>query len=153
MRSPTERHTLLKRTHPTAILALAVALSGVAFAQDRALSTIPADIEHVVTGGRWSAAGRTGVYRVLVRTGGLEHVVSEAQVEWIATDSGEARVIQSKVAPTGSWRLDNPRIRGAGPVWRVELEALETHITPALRGKWVIRLGPPGEMSATQVPR
>jgi hypothetical protein len=143
----------MRRAPLCAVLVVAGLLLGVVRAQDRGLSTIPTDIEHVVTGGRWTAAGRTGVYRVLVRTGGFDHVVSEAQVEWIATDTGEAQVIQSKTAPTGSWRLDNPRIRSEGKGWRVELEALETHFSPPMRGKWVVRLGGPGQMSATQVPR
>ena len=143
----------LRRAHVAFVLATAVALPGAAWAQDRAPSTIPVDIEHVTTGGRWSAEGRSGVYRVLIRTRGFEHVVSEAQVEWIATDRAEPEVLQAKTAPTGSWRLDNPRIHGESKTWRIELEALETHFSPAVRGKWVIRLGAPGEMSATQVPR
>ena len=143
----------LLRAPLCAMLAAATLLPGVVRTQDRGPSTIPTDIEYVVTGGRWSAAGRTGVYRVLVRTGGFEHVVSEAEVEWIATDSGEPQVVQSKTAPTGSWRLDNPRIRSEGKAWRVELEALETHFSPPVRGKWVVRLGVPGQISATQVPR
>ena len=150
----THHHRLTKRWRLSfAVLALCGGLSVGALAQERPLSAAPIDIEYVVTGGRWSAGGYTGVYRVLVRTGGFEHVVSEAVVEWISTDPGQRRIVHSKVAPTGAWRLDNPRFRGVEGAWRVELEALETHSTPAVRGKWVVRLGPPGELSATQVPR
>ena len=149
---PNLQHSAQRRLH-VAISALGVFMCTSALAQDRTPPTIPPDIQYVVTGGRWSAAGRTGVYRVLVRTGGFEHVVSEAVVEWVATDKGEAQIIASKLAPTESWRLDNPRILGAGTAWRVELDALETHTTPPTRGRWVVHIGSPGQLSASQASR
>jgi hypothetical protein len=106
-----------------------------------------------VSCGRWVAADRSRVYRVLVRTGGFEHVVSEALVEWIAMDKGEPQVVASRLAPTGTWRLDHPRILGAGTEWRVELEALETHSVPVTRVQWVARLGIPGQLSASHALR
>jgi hypothetical protein len=135
------------------LLALGGSLPRLADAKDRDQLAVPTDIQYVVTGGRWSDAGRSGVYRVLVRTGGFEHVVSEAHVEWISTDTTEPQILVSKKAPTGSWRLDNPRFFAKGRSWRVEIEALETHFTPPIRGTWVLRLGGPGELSATQLRR
>jgi hypothetical protein len=135
------------------LLALGTLLPLVADAQVRDQGAIPADVHYVVTGGRWSDAGRSGVYRVVVRTGGMDHVVSEVHVEWISTDTTEPQVLLSKKAPTGSWRLDNPRFRGQGRSWRVEIEALETHFTPPVRGTWVLRLGVPGQLSTTHLHR
>ena len=135
------------------MFALGALLPRAADAQARDQGAIPADVHYVVTGGRWSHAGRTGVYRVVVRTGGMDHVVSEAYVEWISTDTTEPKILLSKKAPTGSWRLDSPRFRGQGRSWRVEIEALETHFTPPVRGTWVLRLGVPGELSTTQLRR
>jgi hypothetical protein len=117
---------------------------------------ISADVSTVVTGGSWSSGSLSGVYRVVVRTGGREHVVSSAQIDWIADSGGhdeEPRVVHSKVASTGSWRLDRPRIPRSGKVWRVELDGLETHFTETVRGKWVLRLGAPGEVQSALVTR
>jgi len=124
------------------------------FAQEP--KAIPPDVAAVVTGGTWSSGALNGVYRVVVRTGGREHTVSYAQIDWIA-DSGELneepRVIRSEIARTGSWRLDRPRILRSGNLWRAEFDGLETHFDPAARGKWIVRLGPPGELKSDLVTR
>src|SRR5688572_2360063 len=99
-------------------------------AQERV--AIPLDVAAVVVGGRWSSGSIGGVFRVVVRTGGSEHIVSDAQVDWIADAVGPgepARIVKSRTAATGSWRLDRPRILRSGKSWRVEFDAVETHST------------------------
>src|SRR5688572_4660234 len=99
-----------------------LALAFPASAQEPIL--LSADVSAVVTGGSWSSGSLTGTYRVVVRTGGGEHVVSYAQIDWIAEPGSygeEPRVVQSKLANTGSWRLDRPRFLKSGKLWRVEL--------------------------------
>jgi hypothetical protein len=141
------------RSWPLVAIAI-LALRQAANAQETVV--IPADIATVVTGGSWSSGSINGSYRVVVRTGGLEHVVSIAQIDWIVESEGPeeaSRIVQSKIANTGSWRLDRPRILRSGSAWRVELDGLETHVTPTLRGKWILRLGPPGEVQSSVVTR
>ena len=83
-------------------------------------------------------------------------MVSEAHVEWLAdpgSGSQETRLVASKLVPTGSFRLDNPRIVKSGTAWRVDLQAIETHTSPLVRGVWTVRLAGPGELWATFVQR
>jgi hypothetical protein len=61
-------------------LGLLAALSRPSHAQD----TIALDptIAHVVTGGHWTKGGAGGQYRIIVRTGGFEHVASELFIQF-----------------------------------------------------------------------
>ena len=118
----------------------------------QATTTIPADVEAVVTGGKWSANGQNGTYRVIVSTGGFEHIVSQVQVDWIAHSNDRDtldKVIASKIAQTGSWRLLTPRISRTGGQWRAVLDGVETHFNPAPKGTWEILLGSPGQLKTT----
>ena len=114
--------------------------------------TVPPDVVSIVSGGRWKSDTASGTFRVIVQTGGFEHILSRAQIDWIADptarDNGPS-VVASRVAETGSWRLDNPRIFQRAGRWHVEFQALETHFTPALRGRCVVDLGGPGDLKAT----
>lgn len=112
---------------------------------------IPADVEAVVTGGKWVSAGREGTFRVVVRTGGFEHVVSQVQVDWLAVSEGaegSQEVVASAVAETGSWRVLRARVAPRGAHWYALIEAVETHFTPVMRGTWEVRLGAPGELNS-----
>lgn len=55
-------------------------------------SRLPADVETVLTGGFWEAAGQEGRYRVVIRSAGFEHLISSMTVDWIlnATETGAA---------------------------------------------------------------
>jgi hypothetical protein len=138
----------------SSLVALLLAAASSAFiprASAQEVVALPSEIESVVSGGRWRTASAEGNYRIVVRTGGFEHVVSQVQVDWVAMPSGneEQRVVASKVAETGSWRVLRTRVVRRGSTWYALVEAMETHFTPAARGTWELRLGPPGEVVAT----
>ena len=44
---------------------------------------VPAIVEHVVTGGWWSSGTNRGTYRLVVASGGFEHVTSAVYAEWV----------------------------------------------------------------------
>jgi len=142
-------HVLSNRSlAAVAVLAAAFTPAGVAAQQ---AADIPADVETVVTGGQWTSGKLEGTYRVIVRTGGFEHLVSVVQVDWIQseTENEPARVLGSKIADTGSWRMSRPRIVKGRGHWRVLLDGIETHSsTPAL-GRWQIDIGEPGVLKVT----
>jgi hypothetical protein len=113
---------------------------------------IPSNVTHVASGGYWKTATEEGTYRVIVQTGGLEHIVSHAQVDWIARSrdqNASPRIITSKIAETGSWRLDSPLFKKNQRKWRIEMQALETHHFPIANGVWTIELGEPGVLKAS----
>ena len=138
-----------------ALGAVIVALVAVgAHAQSPAV--VPPNVEAVVSGGVWNAKELKGTYRAVVLTGGFEHVSSQLQIDWIADTEGNdkpSRVIASKVAETGSWRLGKPQIVKSANGWRVRVQGVEPHQTPQVRGIWVVELGPPGSLKAILHPR
>jgi len=132
------------------VLILLAAFSATVVAQSPV--PIPADVETVVTGGFWNSASSKGTFRVVIRSGGFEHVVSQLQIDWIADPEGNdkpARVVASRLAETGSWRLTTPRISKGSNGWRVTVDGVEPHMTPQVRGTWIVQLGEPGSLKTT----
>ncbi len=143
-------HELLRSALAIATLALGVTAS----AQEPI--ALPSDVAAVTIGGHWSSGSRAGIYRVVIQTGGWEHVVSQAQIDWIADPvdrDNDPQIISSKVLPTGSWRLDRPHLVRSAGKWQVVLEGTETHTTPPTRAKWIFQLGAPGEVKPIRAPR
>ena len=139
-----------------AFAAHAAAIGLVALVASQAMAqqpvAIPADVETVVTGGKWRTGNSEGTFRIVVRTGGFEHIVSQVQVDWIALSADRDKsehVVSSKIAETGSWRILRSRIVHRSGQWHALLEAIETHLNPAPRGTWEIALGPPGALKTT----
>jgi hypothetical protein len=109
-------------------------------------------VSYVASGGYWKTATDEGTYRIIVQTGGFEHIVSSAQVDWIAfpkSQNDSPRLIVSKRADTGSWRLDTPVFKKFRGKWRIELRALEAHHNPAINGVSTIELGEPGVLKTS----
>src|SRR5262245_38153037 len=132
--------------------ALLLVLLGSAPGAAEQTMTIAPEVETVVTGGQWKSDKLSGTYRVIVLTGGFEHIVSQVQIDWITAADGRdnpPRVLSSKIAETASWSLFRPRIVKSGGVWRVLLDGIETHSTPTPLGTWMIDLGAPGTLKAT----
>src|SRR5713226_6222542 len=73
-------------------------------------------VSYVVTGGRWSDSTGGGEYRVIVRTGGFEHVGSALSIEWLQEPRNQddpgtvrARVTVDSITE-GIWLLELPRL-------------------------------------------
>jgi hypothetical protein len=112
---------------------------------------LPSDVETVVSGGRWRSGGTEGGYRVVVRSGGFEHVVSQVQVDWISDPKDQdtpPSIVASEVASTGSWRIGCARIVQRGKRWIAILEGVEPHFTPLQRGTWEVTMDGPGKLTA-----
>ncbi len=52
----------------------------------RNVEATPPTISFIQTGGYWQSGKQDGLYRVVVTSGGFEHVASRLYVQWIATD-------------------------------------------------------------------
>ena len=68
------------------ILASSLALL---FSAASSASVVPADVSNIVSGGYWTSGDESGTYRVVIVSGGFEHVTSRAFVEWIADPKSE----------------------------------------------------------------
>jgi len=113
------------------------------------------DIETVVSGGSWSQDSLSGYYRVIIRTGGFDHILSTLQIDWVTetTESADSRLVRSRLAEdinaAGS-RLSDPVFHldsAFGLGWVLSLHSFNTHLDQASEETLYIQLGPPGEMS------
>lgn len=106
-------------------------------------------VSAVVTGGRWTAEGRAGYYRIIIRTGGLEHTPSELTVQWLAEPArgGLPSLVRSRVLTelSGIGFLDRPQIGRFLKGWRLWVQVADTHSSPSTQSTRAVDLGPPGE--------
>ncbi len=138
--------------NPSRVLLLLAVLSGfvrVLPAQDT-LSLDPS-VTSVVTGGFWEAHPLRGHYRIVVWSGGGEHVSSKLRVEWILEDSEtqENRVIKSAAVdsiPDWVWSLGEPRISCTPRRCQLTIEGTEPHVLE--KANWVVTLRAAGRLVA-----
>jgi hypothetical protein len=127
------------------LLAAFAASPRVLGAQD-SLATIDPKVSAVVTGGHWSAEGKSGFYRVVLRTRG--EVPSDLSIEWLsdpARGQGAAVVQVAKVHDlSGGGRLERPQITGYLNGWRVWVQQADPK-APSGTLTRAIDLGPPGD--------
>jgi hypothetical protein len=125
----------------TALLAPARMLA----AQD-SVATFDPRISAVVTGGHWTAEGRSGFYRVVLRTRG--EVPSDLTIEWLsdpARGQGPTVVQVAKVPDlSGDGRLERPQITGYLKGWRVWVQQADPK-APSGALTRAVDLGPPGD--------
>jgi len=125
------------------VFAALAASPGVLEAQD-SLATIDPRVSAVVTGGHWSTEGKSGFYRVVLRTRG--EVPSDLSIEWLsdpARGQGPAVVQVAKVSDLSGGRLERPQITGYLNGWRVWIQQADPK-TPSGTLTRAVDLGPPG---------
>jgi len=113
-------------------------------AQDSA-STVDPRIAAVVSGGHWTAEGRSGFYRLVLRTRG--EVPSDLTVEWLSDPSrgeGPAVIQAARIRELGGGRLERPQIGGFLKGWRAWVQQSDPQ-APGGQLTRAIDLGPPGE--------
>jgi hypothetical protein len=123
-----------------------VLLPSLLSAQD-SLALAP-NIEFVVSGGTWSFQGASGSFRVVVRTGGFDHIISDLYVQWLQDprnedDSATVRASTKVDSLSGIWALDQPRFSCTSSCV-VEVSGTDTHTMA--KSSWVLTLGPPGRV-------
>jgi hypothetical protein len=128
------------------ILILSVS-PGVALAQE--VLRLDPSIAYVATGGSWSAESNSGQYRVIVRSGGFEHVVSELFVQWLRdprSSDDSAMVVRAIEVESlsGIWSLGQP-VFVCTDKCHVEIAGTDSHTGE--KGNWVLTLGPPGQVA------
>jgi hypothetical protein len=106
-------------------------------------------LDSAVRAGYWEHGDITGEYRVLVFSGGFEHISSWVVAEWIATprdNDAEASIVHSTqlVAP-GFFSLGAPVMTSRDGALRVELQGRYTH-DPERSVSCIFDLLPNGEV-------
>ena len=126
--------------------------------QAQTAPAVPTSVNSVQAGGYWATTGREGQYRLIIESGGYEHIVSRAFLQWLAqpgTSKDSMVVVASIVIPeldTGIWQLDSPRFEIHGSNWQALVDGSNARIQPAAKARWRLTLGPPGKYSITAEP-
>ena len=130
----------------TRIVALCVLFPATAIAQDSL--TLDPTVTFVVSGGHWTAGGAEGAYRVVVRSGGFDHIVSELFVQWLQdprseNDSATVRASVKVDSLSGVWSLGQPKFV-CSSACHVEIAGTDAHTMEESR--WELSLGAPGRV-------
>lgn len=92
---------------------------------------IDADVVAVVSAGHWQDDAGQGVYRVVVRTQGFEHLSSGVVAEWVtdASEAGnDARIVASEpLVASGLLSLGTPALSVMTDRVRVSLAGVNTY--------------------------
>jgi hypothetical protein len=115
---------------------------------------VPGDLEFAVTGGGFQLGSAWGRYRIIVLSGGSDHIVSEFHLQWVRDQSGEdsAHVVSSVPINelNGLWRaIGAPVIHRTAAGTTVLIDVLDPHgampgkrhcvVTPGAPSKYTIR--------------
>ena len=110
---------------------------------------VPVALEFAVTGGSWHADSSRGQYRVLVLTGGFEHMVSEFHLQWVSDPgmSDSAAVLRSVPIDevNGVLRARSaPTIQHGPAGTRITIALVDSHSPNAAGRRCVVTPGLPG---------
>ncbi len=115
---------------------------------------VPLDVETVISGGYWQVDDSAhGSFRVIIETGGFEHLISEARVEWVAepteSDTPSRLLATAPLTETtgGGVHLVNPVLVREDKRWILTIEAVNTHCDPVGIDRWRVALGAPGSLT------
>ena len=115
---------------------------------------IDASLTHAVTEGYWQVGSDGGAYRVLVFSGGYEHVSSRVVAEWVAEpkDAGAPPTVSAghELVAFGSYSLGAPEVTRAKNGLRVTLKGVST-MMPEDTVTCVFELHPKGQVTVVKV--
>ena len=115
---------------------------------------VPVDLEFAVSGGAFQVDSMWGRYRILVLSGGSDHIVSEFHLQWVRDPSGDDTATVVSSVPinelNGVWRAAGaPVIRRTGAGTTVLIDVVDSHgavqgwrhcvVTPGAPSKYTIR--------------
>jgi len=117
-------------------------------------AAVPLDVETVISGGYWQVNDSThGSFRVIIETGGFEHIISDARVEWVAepreSDAPSRLLATAPLAELtgGGVHLVNPVLVREDKRWILTIEAVNTHCDPVRIDRWRVALGAPSTLT------
>lgn len=135
-----------------AVLLLLLGLLALSASARSRMASIDPSVDSVVSGGYWTDGEDRGIYRVVVRSGGFEHIVSEITIEWLSDPregNEEPSIHKSVVVKEGRglWRVADSKLEvapGGGGVF-LDWKAISPHDLSERRCR--ARLFPDGSYS------
>jgi len=111
---------------------------------------VPVTLQFAVTGGRFQTDSVQGPYRVLVFTGGSDHVISEFFLQWMREASASDTIALVSSVPieelNSSWlAAAAPTITRTNSGTTITIEVIDSHFEVPGRRKCLIRPGPPSK--------
>ena len=119
---------------------------------------VPPSVTAVETGGYWVSGDQEGQYRLIIESGGFEHVVSQIYLQWLAQPASQqdSTAIVASVELTeidaGGWVLYGPHFVRRGTHWQATVDGENSHVDPMPKMRWRLTLGPPGKCTVTEEP-
>jgi hypothetical protein len=118
-----------------------------------AQTPVDPDVAAVLIIGYWNSDHLEGFSRVIVRTGGFDHVASSIRVEWIArrgrtTEQSVVAVDSTLAVPDRMYSLGNPELYSNfdGENFRI----CGTHVYDSSKRCWRFWVGPPGRITLVE---
>ena len=116
---------------------------------------VPVDVETVASGGYWEVNDSTrGRFRVVIETGGFEHIISTARVDWLALppeSDAATKLVASAAMPdevtSAGVHLLSPTFSLDGTQWILTIDAANTHCDPVRIDRWRVALSAPGKLT------
>jgi hypothetical protein len=114
---------------------------------------IPSDVSEVEAGGYWIQGGDEGSYRIVIQTGGFEHIVSRVWLQWLSRSESQEdtiRVVASRELEEISgdgWRVHSAQLELRDGQWEATLDGANSHSDPTLKARWRVTLGGPGKFT------
>ena len=133
------------------LILLLGALAGSANAQG--VPTVPTEVSGVLAGGYWTSGAQEGSYRIIIVSGGFEHIVSQVFLQWLSqpTSPNDSVVVLSTVEleaiSAGGWQATNPQFELKNKKWEATIASSNSHTDPISSTRWRLTLGPPGSYS------
>lgn len=98
------------------LLLLALPARGEDAPDRKAVDALPAYISVVQSGGFWRSGAQEGHYRIVVTSGGFEHIVSHLFIQWVAIEGGRGetkvvRTVSVKEFESGHASHIEPRVK------------------------------------------
>jgi hypothetical protein len=125
-------------------------------ASEPAISALTDEIAQVASGGWWGTDDAGGWYRVVVMTGGFEHVSSRLFIQWISNpkdgDTPGPNPTTRQIELGFIWVLENPRLVQRGGTWHLIVNGQSNRVPHDARRQWAFRLGLPGHVIPETLP-
>lgn len=107
------------------------------------LSALDPSVTAVSSGGAWAAGGEEGWYRVIIVTGGFEHVSSRLFVQWMTGPSSpdeSARVVATRQIDLGmTWVLHGEDLQSVNQTWYLALTGTSNRASEIRRWRFLLR--------------